>query len=83
MVSCSVSSPNIFQTHASSGQSRAPKCPTAVSSWKFFSQTSGQIEEDGDLKVVSSFTMNKRFDEDNFVMMGQSVLLDLEDGQQL
>merc|ERR1719370_643066 len=28
------------------GQSRAPKCPTAVSSWDFYSQTSGQVEED-------------------------------------
>merc|ERR1711934_1234147 len=34
------------------GGSRAPKCPTAVSTWSFFSQTSGNIEDDATLKVV-------------------------------
>merc|ERR1712013_570756 len=34
------------------GQSSAPKCPTAVSTWDFLSQTSGQIESDATLRVV-------------------------------
>ena len=34
------------------GGSSAPKCPTAVSAWTFFSQTSGATESDATLKVV-------------------------------
>ena len=34
------------------GQSRAPKCPHAVSSWVYYSQTTGAIEEDDSLMVT-------------------------------
>ena len=34
------------------GDHSAPKCPTAVASWQFHSQTSGKIEDDATLKVV-------------------------------
>ena len=34
------------------GGSRAPKCPHAVSVWSYFSQNSGNIEDDDSLKVT-------------------------------
>ena len=34
------------------GGSRAPKCPHAVSVWTYFSQNSGNIEDDDSLKVT-------------------------------
>ena len=34
------------------GQSRAPKCPHAVSTWTYFSQNTGAIEDDDSLKVT-------------------------------
>ena len=34
------------------GQSRAPKCPHAVSAWTYFSQNTGNIEEDDSLMIT-------------------------------
>ena len=34
------------------GRSGAPKCPHAVSSWVYYSQTTGAIEEDDSLTVT-------------------------------
>ena len=34
------------------GDSRAPKCPHAVSKWTYYSQNTGSIEEDDSLKVT-------------------------------
>ena len=34
------------------GHSRAPKCPHAVSTWSYFSQNTGAIEDDDSLKVT-------------------------------